>query len=164
MSQFRIIICRTIIATRPCIEGAFPRCSYQNSLFSKPVSTFSTEKKNQPETDEDELNKPIKFSTSPAAKWKAKTSRTGDSNPRLWYEPYVVTASLAIFLGYFLLLREESDIDEEFSKSLYSRIQGLEEQQLRLALEYNKERGFSAGDIESRIKEIKEEEKAKVTI
>lgn len=131
--------------------------SLRNGCFLRPTSTFSTSTDRNKQSEEENLDKPVKFSTSPAAKWKAKTSRTGERQPRLWYEPYVVSGSLAIFLLYFLFLREESDIDQEFSKSLYSRIEGLEEQQLRLALEFNKERGLSGGEIEDRLKEIKEE-------
>lgn len=165
MSQFRSLINlnRTIKTPRiTCTECAVTtQFSFQKKTSLRTASTFSTKNKSQTDEQEDELSKPIKFSTSPAAKWKAQTSRSGVKEPRLWYEPYVVSASLLIFLYYFLVLREESDIDDEFSKSLYSRIEGLEEQQLRLALEYNKEHGLSGKDLENRLKEIKEEEEAK---
>lgn len=130
--------------------------------FWRPVttSTFSTKKGNLP-PEEEELNEPIKFSTSPAAKWKAKASRTGEREPRLWYEPYVIIGSFVVFTVYFLILREESDIDQEFTKSLYSRIQGLEEHQLRLALEYNKEGSLDAANIEARLSELQEEKREK---
>lgn len=120
----------------------------------RPTSTFSTRKTEQ---DEEDLNKPIQYSSSPAAKWKAKVSRTGDPYPRLWYEPYVIMVSMAVFMVYFTILREESDIDEELSRSLYSRIEGLEEQQLRIALEYNKEQGSGTDDIVKRLKELEKE-------
>lgn len=123
--------------------------------FWRPVTSFAKQTKKEDE-EEDDLNKPIKFSTSPAAKWKAKTSRTGDRNPRLWYEPYVVIASLSVFMVYFLVLREENDIDQELSRSLYSRIEGLEEQQLQQSLEYNQERGLATSEIKSRLKEIED--------
>lgn len=152
MSQF----IRTLTyLNRTC---TFSDCAtLRKGCLLRSTSTFSTSTESNKQPAEDELDKPVKFSTSPAAKWKAKTSRTGVGQPRLWYEPYVVSVSLAAFLAYFLLLREESDIDEEFTKSLYSRIQGLEEQQLRVALEFNKERGLSGGEIENRLKEIKED-------
>lgn len=128
---------------------------------ARPVSMSSTHEKKQPEEVEEDLNTPIKFSTSPAAKWRAKTSRSGEKEPRLWFEPYVILGSLAVFMFYFFILREESDIDEEFGRTLYSRIEGLEEQQLRLSLEYNKERGLSSGQIENRLQEIQKEETLK---
>lgn len=133
----------------------YPKSAFQQLRHA---STFSTKKQDNTTNEDDELNKPVKFSASPAAKWKAKLSRTGDSEQRLWYEPYVILASLTVFMVYFTILREESDIDEELSRTLYSRIDGLEEKQLRLSLEYNKEHGLSSADIESRLKEIKDNE------
>lgn len=158
MFSYRNLICmnRTIIIAKSAFSehSVQSLTSLRNGRFLRTTSTISTESKKDLE---DDINKPIQFSTSPAAKWKAKVSRSGEKEPRLWYEPYVVAVSLTVFLLYFLVLREESDVDEEFGKSLYSRIEGLEEQQLRLALEYNKEHGLSKTEIEERLKEIKEE-------
>ncbi|KAF7286854.1 hypothetical protein GWI33_003908 [Rhynchophorus ferrugineus] len=51
----------------------------------------------------------------------------------------------------------ENDIDKELSRSLYSRIDGLEEQQLKISLKFNEERGLDTTDIRSRLKEIETE-------
>jgi len=95
---------------------------------------------------------------SPAAKWKAEISRSGNVEPALWYEPYVIIASLSVFLVYFCILREENDVDEELGKTLYDRISGLEEKQLELSLQYNEENNLDTTAIKNRLKEIKENE------
>lgn len=66
-----------------------------------------------------ELNKPVKYTTSPAYDWKAQHSRIGSKaefGP--WYEPHVVSASLILFMIYFFILREENDIDLLLDKPL----------------------------------------------
>lgn len=75
-----------------------------------------------------------------------------------WYQPFSVVGSVAVFLIYFCVLREESDIDLEFDKTLYDRIQGLEKEQLLQSYRYNKEHGKSVEDIERRLKELEAEE------
>ncbi|ENN77921.1 uncharacterized protein LOC109536667 [Dendroctonus ponderosae] len=104
---------------------------------------------------------PIKYSTSKAKDWKAKVSRAGVEDSRLWYEPYVILASLAVFLLYFCVIREENDVDKELDRSLYSRIEGLEEVQLRMTLKYNIDNGLATKDIVKRLNEI-EKEKARI--
>lgn len=76
-----------------------------------------------------------------------------------WYQPYVVIGSVAIFMLYFCVLREESDIDREFDKTLYDRIKGLEKEQLLQSYRYNKEHGKSVIEIEERLLEIEKAEK-----
>ncbi|KPJ08331.1 hypothetical protein RR48_13070 [Papilio machaon] len=103
-------------------------------------------------------NEPIKFSTSGAA---ARNTIRPIKNIKIdmpWYQPYCVVGSVAIFLIYFCVLREENDVDLEFNKTLYERIQGMEKTQLLLSYKYNKENGKSVVDIERRLKEIEEQE------
>lgn len=75
-----------------------------------------------------------------------------------WYQPYSVVASVAVFLIYFCMLREENDVDLEFTKTLYDRVHGLEKEQLLQSYRFNKETGKSVLEIEKRLKEIEEEE------
>lgn len=75
-----------------------------------------------------------------------------------WYQPYSVVGSVAVFLIYFCVLREESDVDLEFNKTLYDRIKGLEKHQLLQTYRYNKENGLSVEDIEKRLQEIELQE------
>lgn len=104
-------------------------------------------------------NEPIKFSTSGAAVKRSiqPVKRAKQNMP--WYQPFCVVGSVAIFLIYFCVLREENDVDVEFNKTLYDRIKGLEKTQLLLSYKHNKEMGKNVEDIERRLKEIEEEAK-----
>jgi hypothetical protein len=104
--------------------------------------------------EEEEVDAPVKYSLSAASHWKAKTARQGYMAPRLWYEPYVILASVTVFLVYFTILREENDVDEELKKSLYSRIDGLEEHQLKISLEYNRTHNLDTSAIIARLNEL----------
>ncbi|KAG5899348.1 hypothetical protein JTB14_036837 [Gonioctena quinquepunctata] len=140
---------------RPLLNCGIRRHTYN---LAKHFSTKGVPK-------EDTLNDgPIKFSTSRARTYKASTTRTGQQyEQRLWYEPYVIMASISAFLIYFCILREENDIDAELSTSLYSRIHGLEEVQLKQSLLYNERHGLDTKDIIKRLQEI-EEEKANESV
>ncbi|XP_026490817.1 uncharacterized protein LOC113396946 [Vanessa tameamea] len=108
-------------------------------------------------------NEPIKFSTSNAARKNVQSvfrKKTPESMP--WYQPFSVVGSIAVFLIYFCILREENDVDLEFNKTLYDRIQGLEKEQLLQSYRFNKEHGKSVEDIEKRLKELEEEAKVAV--
>lgn len=107
--------------------------------------------------DDEVDDKPIKFSTSNAAKWRAEVSRSGTRDPAPWFQSYIISLSLSVFMLYFFYLREESDIDREFEKTLYERIYGLEEKQLEIVLKYNSENNLPTEDIRNRLKEIQKE-------
>lgn len=83
-------------------------------------STIVTRNASNTNSDIDaELNKPVKYTTSPAHNWKAQHSRIGSKaefGP--WYEPHVVSASLILFMIYFFILREENDLDLLLDKPL----------------------------------------------
>ena len=99
-------------------------------------------------------NEPINYFGSEAAKWKAKKTRSGGSDEHLWYQPYVISGSLAVFLIYFCVLREENDIDRKLQGNLYDHVDGLEEMQLALNYKYNKENGLDNTHVEQRMKEL----------
>lgn len=104
-------------------------------------------------------NDPIKFSTSAAAQRVVRhVPKNPPLNPMPWYQPYVVVGSVTVFLLYFCVFREESDVDQEFNKTLYERIKGLEKQQLLQSYKFYKENGKEVFEIEQRLKEIEEEE------
>lgn len=103
------------------------------------------------------VDEPIKYFGSEAAKWKAYQTRSGSIHPnkdRLWYQPYVVMASLIVFMVYFCILREENDVDGELVKSLYDRVDGMEEMQLKIVHRYNADNRIDNKDIENRMKEL----------
>lgn len=103
-------------------------------------------------------NEPIKFTTSGAARKTVIPVMTKFKTEMPWYQPYSVVCSVAVFLIYFCILREENDVDLEFNKTLYDRIHGLEKEQLLQSYRFNKENGKSVIDIEKRLKEIEEDE------
>ncbi|CAH3998163.1 unnamed protein product [Pieris brassicae] len=105
-------------------------------------------------------NTPIKFTTSAASKSRIMPIINKRYLEMPWYQPYSVVGSVAVFLLYFCVFREESDIDSEFEKTLYDRVHGLEKQQLLLSYRFNKENGKSVVEIEQRLKEIEEKEKS----
>lgn len=63
------------------------------------------------EAEDDDADQPIKYSTSKAAAMRIDEYRDpiGDKYP--WYQGLIVSASVAVFLIYFCILREENDID-----------------------------------------------------
>lgn len=103
-------------------------------------------------------NAPIKFSTSPAAKMTIKPVMKRPTKVMPWYQPYSIVGSITVFLLYFCVLREENDVDLEFTKTLYERIKGLEKEQLIQTYKFNKEHGKSVLEVETRLKEIEAEE------
>ncbi|XP_026725342.1 uncharacterized protein LOC113492191 [Trichoplusia ni] len=120
--------------------------------FCRGRRTFSSEIKNSE-------NEPIKFSTSPAARRAVATVFKKVDSSMPWYQPYSVIGSVAVFLIYFCVLREENDVDQEFNKTLYDRIKGLEKEQLLQSYRFNKEHGKSVEDIEKRLQELEVAEK-----
>lgn len=76
----------------------------QNTALSKNQSTAL-------ETEDDVTDQPIKYSTSKAATMRIDEYRNPVEDNYPWYQGYIVSASLAIFLIYFCILREENDID-----------------------------------------------------
>lgn len=61
-----------------------------------------------------------------------------------------------MFLIYFCILREENDVDEKLTMSLYDRIEGLEEQQILASIQYNRGHGLSTDALEKRLDELKQ--------
>lgn len=94
--------------------------SFLTLVFSeKKTQSSSIVTRNASNNFEEELNKPVKYTTSPAHNWKAQHSRIGSKaefGP--WYEPHVVSASLILFMVYFFILREENDLDLLLEKPL----------------------------------------------
>lgn len=100
-------------------------------------------------------DEPIKFFGSEAAKWTAQQTRSGQSKEKqLWFQPYVVMGSLLVFMLYFCVLREESDVDGELGKSLYDRVDGLEQIQLKILHKYNQDNQLDNAKVEQRMREL----------
>ncbi|XP_049546518.1 uncharacterized protein LOC125957698 [Anopheles darlingi] len=118
------------------------------------VNLYSFSVKQQKQSSEESNQKPLKYFGSQASRWTAQDSRSGPKRDIPWFQPYVVNFSVAIFLIYFCLLREENDIDQSLDRSLFEHVPGLEEKQLILSYHYNKEHGLPTGDIEMRMTEL----------
>lgn len=58
-------------------------------------------------------------------------------------------------------MREENDIDEQLSVSLYERVPGLEEKQLHVDLRNNKAKGLDTKEIEQRLAVLKQQRQEK---
>ncbi|EDW74682.1 uncharacterized protein Dwil_GK19096 [Drosophila willistoni] len=143
---------RLLTKTRLIRPSSIRFASYSNSRGVQPAS-------GAPKSADDDLqqqisNEPIKFFGSQAATWRARDTRSGGSDESLWYQPYVISASLAIFMFYFCYLREESDIDQRLDGNLYDHVSGLEEVQLTVNYRYNKEHGLDTKEQEKRLIEL----------
>lgn len=86
----------------------------------------------------------------------AKEGRHGavDYEQIPWFQTYAVTGSVAIFLIYFCILREENDIDLELEKTLYERVPGLEQTQLVSCYKFNVENNKDNSEIITRMREL----------
>ena len=117
--------------------------------YSQKAATKNVRDESQLESDI-----PIQFFGSGAASWRAKDTRSGGADKTLWYQPYVVSGSVAIFLLYFCVLREENDIDQKLQGSLFDHVSGLEETQLKYSYKYNKENNLETTDLKNRLSEL----------
>lgn len=146
-----------------CLGMFSPRLAQLNHLciFNTFRSCLSTQRKCRLFCTKVDVNanEPIKFSTSQAARKTVITMmKNKNAEDMPWYQPYIVVSSVAVFLIYFCILREENDVDLEFNKTLYDRIHGLEKEQLLQSYRFNMEHGKSVVEIEKRLKEIEEED------
>lgn len=112
----------------------------------------SNEKSSQ--TPEKDSNKPIPFFGTPAH----LTAGPNDDvyQPKSDWHPNIVMASVAIFLIYFCILREENDIDDLLRRDLYDHFGGEsgEAAQLKKAYDYNIKNGFPVTEIIRRLRDI----------
>ncbi|KAF7993078.1 hypothetical protein HCN44_005859 [Aphidius gifuensis] len=87
-------------------------------LITQQKNYLSSKVKASDYDDDVENDKPIPYSSSPAAEWQAKWSQAGHKDDSPWFEPLVAGISSMIFLIYFLYLREANDIDQIFDREL----------------------------------------------
>ncbi|KAF2366841.1 CCSMST1 family [Trinorchestia longiramus] len=127
---------RSLAATRMCIRRA-----------------SSKKQSDQP------MSEPVKFSESPAFKFKPQLSYSAENmSDRPWFEPYVVMSSVAIFMIYFFILREENDIDGRLgSKSIEAQVRDYEIQVLEASFEKCRRAGADTSEIEERLFTLLEE-------
>uniref|UniRef100_A0A6B0UYW9 Putative conserved protein with signal anchor n=1 Tax=Ixodes ricinus TaxID=34613 RepID=A0A6B0UYW9_IXORI len=95
--------------------------------FLRAKQWASSSKGRAPEDIEHEEDKPVVYSTSKAAQWKAQHS----FRPMMDHDPpalqrYSVILSTAAFLIYFCILREENDLDEILDRPLSATVPDIE--------------------------------------
>lgn len=74
---------------------------------------------------DDEDDKPYQYTTSNAAKWKAAQSFRAPENDAPPAQRWSVVASIAAFLIYFCILREENDLDQHLARPITETIPEL---------------------------------------
>lgn len=94
---------------------ALPQVSF-TSKYSMVPKKDAKNKSIKDDEDED-FDKPIKFSTSKAATFPAAYMTAAAENRPEW-QGLVVSFSLIIFCIYFGMLREENDIDEKIVQNM----------------------------------------------
>ena len=116
-------------------------------------------------TNSEEVEKPVKYTTSQAYKGVGAGLNPSLLRKRLYKEPAprcqtpIILLSLISFMLYFCVLREENDIDEMLKNgTLYDHIEGLEKAHLESALETYRQKGWDASKLLERLEQIKEEE------
>ena len=103
---------------------------------------------------------PVKYSTSKAKDFHSYDALSAPKTDTPWYQPPIIAVSMITFLLYFTILREESDWDKDISVSLYDRIPGLEESQLRQSIQYAASEGKDITEMQARLKAIIAEKKS----
>ena len=68
--------------------------------------------------ESEKSNEPVQFSGSAADRDAYETFKPPPPRPK--HEGHIVKLSLAVFLLYFLLLREENDLDDYISANIYN--------------------------------------------
>ncbi|CAK9802198.1 hypothetical protein ANTPLA_LOCUS3119 [Anthophora plagiata] len=95
------------------------RCAFpQLYHISKYCMRSTKNKEKQQNDDPEEFDKPIKFSTSKAAKFPAAYCAQGLPT----YQSVIVTFSFLSLFLYFGILREENDIDEKMIQNIPTEV------------------------------------------
>lgn len=78
-------------------------------------------------SDTEEHDKPVVYSTSKAAEWKAaQTFRSPIADDVPAAQRWSVLLSISVFLIYFLVLREENDLDAHLARPITDTVPDLE--------------------------------------
>lgn len=110
---------------------------------------FAIKAENYKSNEPRNLDEPLKFFGGPAEKVRA----TPKPPPAPEYSPYIVSLSLAAFLTYFCILREENDIDDLLRRDLFDHF-GEEASRLKKAYDYNIKHNLPTQEIVHRLREI----------
>jgi len=126
---------------------------YRLSAVHKDAYTEASSSSASLQDDLIDTDKPVKFSTSDASKHSAYDTFFQKTNAP-WYQIHIVSASIAVFLLYFLVFREENDIDVMMKKSIWERIPQLHQQDLQCQIEQGKQLGTDVSKLEQELEEL----------
>ena len=120
-----------------------------NGLQRRQMQLTSTVKNNkaqqQPKRDPDE---PVRFSTSNAAKWDAMdTFLLPKIRQMPKSQPFFVIVSSAVFLIYFLVLREENQLDQTMMRPLEDVVPHLKEKTLKAQIKHYESLGMDTSEL-----------------
>ena len=119
------------------------------------TSSPSLRPKHQSGPPADDTEKPVRYSRTEAREWKAYDTFLNEEEKTIpKYQFWIMTASWVVFLVYFVALREENDIDDFLSVSLYEHVPGLEEQQLEIAIQVKEELGEDTTTLVAKLKDV----------
>lgn len=124
------------------------------AAITRTSRSFASKSNNKSGLSDEELHKPIDYLQSPAAQWKAQWSAGGTKDTSPWIESWSVLASIAVFMIYFGILREENDIDDMLRQPLNEHVPGLEEQTLITSFLYSAKHGQDTKAVEARMREL----------
>lgn len=124
----------------------------QKRLFS----CTKRQEKNTNLTDE-----PVKYSTSKAKTWDSINSFTSvTSRTQPTSQPFIVAISTFIFLAYFILIREENDLDKKVSKPLEENVPNIKEMTLKHQILQYEQMGLDTRELREALKKELELKKA----
>jgi hypothetical protein len=106
----------------------------------------------------------VKFSTSKAASYNP-TSTFFDTSKRLeepFYQPLIVCFFLFVFLVYFLLLREENELDELLSKPIEDTVPDIKEMTLVASITHYEKMGLDTRELKEALKIELEKKKKRI--
>ena len=132
--------------SRLCFASFYRMSGLNKEVYHEAPSSSSS-------SDDDIMNKPIKFSTSGANQHHAYDTFFQESNAP-WYQIHCVTGSIAVFLLYFCVFREENDIDEELGRTLWRRIPPLQEQSLLSEIRTGQLAGTDVSELEKELDQL----------
>ncbi|KAH7643970.1 hypothetical protein HUG17_6332 [Dermatophagoides farinae] len=109
-------------------------------------------------------SKPIQYTKSKAFRYKAYENFREIENEESTVPPYnniAIKLSFAIFLIYFLALREPNDIDDLLSRDLFEIVPELEIPMLEADMKRLEQQGINVDDLKQKLNELKRLEKEK---
>lgn len=91
---------------------------------------------------------PVKFSTSEAKKWDAMDTFVPEKGRRVPpSQPIIIVLSVTVFLIYFLLLREENELDRKLLRPLEESVPNIKEFTLRKQIQQYENMGLDSSEL-----------------